>query len=47
MNLEAYVKFIKATAERYDGDGIEDAPGSPIINCKFNKTALLFSCLMH
>ncbi len=30
-NLEAYKNFIRKMAERYDGDGIDDAPGSPIV----------------
>jgi GH35 family endo-1,4-beta-xylanase len=31
-NLSAYSIFINALAERYDGDGFNDAPGSPIVN---------------
>ena len=31
-DLIAYRKFIKAAAERYDGDGNNDAPGSPVVN---------------
>ncbi len=31
-DLVSYVKFITAVAERYDGDGIDDAAGSPVIN---------------
>jgi hypothetical protein len=31
-DMEEYLKFIKTAAERYDGDGIEDAPGSPKVN---------------
>ncbi len=30
-NMKAYKDFIRAAAERYDGDGIDDAPGSPIV----------------
>gem|GEM_PF-1545773 len=30
--LTNWANFIKTVAERYDGDGIDDAPGSPIIN---------------
>ncbi len=30
--LTEFVQFVGAVVERYDGDGIEDAPGSPIIN---------------
>ncbi|MBU0711171.1 T9SS type A sorting domain-containing protein [bacterium] len=32
-DLSAYSIFINALVERYDGDGFDDAPGSPIINC--------------
>ncbi len=31
-DMERYLDFIKTTAERYDGDGIEDVPGSPKVN---------------
>ncbi len=31
-NINAYLNFIKKAAERYDGDGIQDASGSPIVN---------------
>ncbi|MCF7860736.1 hypothetical protein K9M79_00700 [Candidatus Woesearchaeota archaeon] len=31
-DMEAYKKFIQAAAERYDGDGINDAPGSPVVS---------------
>lgn len=31
-DMDSYVKFISKAAERYDGDGIDDAPGSPIVN---------------
>lgn len=31
-DMAAYSEFITALVERYDGDGTEDAPGSPIIN---------------
>jgi hypothetical protein len=30
-NLKEYSDFVRAFVERYDGDGIEDAPGSPVI----------------
>lgn len=29
--LDDFAEFVKATVERYDGDGHEDAPGSPVI----------------
>jgi len=28
VNIDAYVKFIEAVVERYDGDGVDDAPGN-------------------
>ena len=31
-DMDAYLDFIKKAAERYDGDGIQDAPGSPVVN---------------
>ena len=31
-NLNAYANFLSTAAERYDGDGINDAPGSPVVN---------------
>jgi hypothetical protein len=31
-NMDAYLRFLKKSVERYDGDGKDDAPGSPIIN---------------
>ncbi len=31
-DLQDLVNFATALAERYDGDGIDDAPGSPIVN---------------
>lgn len=31
MNVAALVRFLAAAAERYDGDGNADAPGSPVI----------------
>lgn len=31
-DMTAYADFISAAAERYDGDNINDAPGSPIVN---------------
>lgn len=30
-NLEDFASFTKALVERYDGDGVDDAPGSPVI----------------
>lgn len=30
-DINEYLKFIRKAAERYDGDGKEDAPGSPIV----------------
>ena len=29
--LDAFSKFVREMAERYDGDGIDDAPGSPVV----------------
>ena len=31
-SLSEFAKFVAAVVERYDGDGIADAPGSPIVN---------------
>ncbi|MBI2447680.1 MAG: hypothetical protein HYV48_04020, partial [Candidatus Omnitrophica bacterium] len=31
-DLEAFLKFLTKAVERYDGDGIDDAPGSPVVN---------------
>ena len=31
QNMQWYLKFLKTAVERYDGDGINDAPGSPIV----------------
>ncbi|PKK88130.1 MAG: hypothetical protein CVV64_20200 [Candidatus Wallbacteria bacterium HGW-Wallbacteria-1] len=31
-NMKSYLKWLAAAIERYDGDGVDDAPGSPIIN---------------
>lgn len=31
-DMDAYKNFLQKVVERYDGDGIEDAPGSPLIN---------------
>jgi len=31
-DIEAYKNFLRKAVERYDGDGIEDAPGSPVIS---------------
>ena len=30
-DLEAYSSFLQRAVERYDGDGIDDAPGSPVV----------------
>ena len=30
--MENYIDFIQKAAERYDGDGIDDAPGSPVVD---------------
>jgi len=30
-NIDAYKNFLKKVVERYNGDGIDDAPGSPVI----------------
>ncbi len=32
IGVNHYVDFIAAAAERYDGDGYNDAPGSPVVN---------------
>lgn len=31
-DIEAYKDFLRRAVERYDGDGIDDAPGSPVIS---------------
>lgn len=31
-NYLDFAEFVRAVVERYDGDGIDDAPGSPVIN---------------
>jgi hypothetical protein len=31
-DMNAYLDFIEKAVERYDGDGIQDAPGSPVVN---------------
>jgi hypothetical protein len=31
-DMNAYLDFIAKAAERYDGDGKDDAPGSPVVN---------------
>jgi len=31
-SIEWYLEFLKKAAERYDGDGVDDAPGSPKID---------------
>jgi len=30
-DLDAFANFVQALVERYDGDGINDAPGSPVV----------------
>ena len=32
VGINAYAAFVGAAVERYDGDGIDDAPGSPVVN---------------
>jgi hypothetical protein len=32
INMEEYLNFVKSAAERYDGDGVDDAPGSPVVS---------------
>ena len=32
VHVESYKEFLRRLVERYDGDGIDDAPGSPVIN---------------
>ncbi len=39
--LGEFAQFVRATVERYDGDGINDAPGSPVVtywNCTTSLT---------
>lgn len=31
-DIEAFLRFLTKAVERYDGDGIDDAPGSPVVN---------------
>ncbi|PIP24256.1 MAG: hypothetical protein COX35_01705 [Candidatus Nealsonbacteria bacterium CG23_combo_of_CG06-09_8_20_14_all_37_18] len=31
-DIEEYLKFVRMATERYDGDGKDDAPGSPIVS---------------
>lgn len=31
-NIDSYNQFVYNLVERYDGDGVDDAPGSPVIN---------------
>jgi hypothetical protein len=31
-DIEAYKNFLRKAVERYDGDGIDDAPGSPVVD---------------
>jgi hypothetical protein len=31
-DVSSYTAFIAAAVERYDGDGVDDAPGSPVVN---------------
>ena len=33
IDMDAYIKFIQDMVERYDGDGKNDCPGSPVIHC--------------
>jgi hypothetical protein len=32
VSLERFVQYFSAVVERYNGDGVNDAPGSPIVN---------------
>ena len=32
VNIDDYKNFLTKVIERYDGDGIDDAPGSPVVN---------------
>jgi hypothetical protein len=32
VHVAEYKRFLRKVVERYDGDGIDDAPGSPVIN---------------
>lgn len=32
-DLKWFSEFLMKAVERYDGDGVDDAPGSPVINC--------------
>jgi len=31
-DMAGYLKFLSAAVERYDGDGVDDAPGSPVVD---------------
>lgn len=31
VDLQEFVQFVTALVERYDGDGVDDAPGSPVV----------------
>lgn len=31
-DMPSYLNFLKAAVERYDGDGVDDAPGAPTVN---------------
>ena len=31
-DMDGYLRFLSAAVERYDGDGMDDAPGSPMVN---------------
>lgn len=31
-DLDSFAEFVQAIVERYDGDGMDDAPGSPVVN---------------
>ncbi len=32
VDISEFTEFMQALVERYDGDGIDDAPGSPVVN---------------
>ena len=32
-DMEGYLRFLSTAAERYDGDGMNDATGSPVVDC--------------
>ena len=31
-DMDGYLRFLSAAVERYDGDGMDDAPGSPVVS---------------